>query len=117
MKIKAHMLKNWPMTLIIGLSLMTVWMTPALGQEPQKEVQLETGFYYTVKKGDTLWDISQRFNDTPWQWPELWKENKQLPNPHWIYPGERIRLYLKGEKQQYGEQQKPSAKPAGRLNG
>jgi hypothetical protein len=59
-------------------------------------VEQEAGFYYTVKKGDTLWDLSQRFSDTPWVWPDLWQENKQIPNPHWIYPGNRIRLYHKG---------------------
>jgi len=106
MKIKVQMRKNRAMILFIGLSLMIVWLTPAFGQEPQKEVQYETGFYYTVKKGDTLWDISQHFNDTPWQWPDLWKENQQLPNPHWIYPGERIRLYRKGDKQRYDTQEK-----------
>ena len=99
MKTKAKMCNTKLMFFFIGLSLMIVWLTPAFGQKPQKEVQYETGFYYTVKKGDTLWDISQRFNDTPWQWPDLWKENDQLPNPHWIYPGERIRLYRKSDKE------------------
>jgi hypothetical protein len=99
MKIKAQVWENRLMRFFIGLSLMLIWLTPAYGQENQKEAELETGFYYTVKKGDTLWDISQRFNDTPWQWPDLWQENKQLPNPHWIYPGERVRLYRKSDKQ------------------
>lgn len=61
----------------------------------QETVSQETAFYYTVKKGDTLWDISRKFFDTPWQWPALWEKNEQLPNPHWIYPGERLKLYLK----------------------
>ncbi len=61
--------------------------------ETQKTVEYETGFYYTVQKGDTLWDLSRKFSDTPWQWPEMWQENDQIANPHRIYPGERIRLY------------------------
>ena len=64
-------------------------------EERCEKLEYENGFYYTVQKGDTLWDLSQKFSDSPWQWPDLWQENKQIPNPHWIYPGERIRLYLK----------------------
>ncbi|MBW2367671.1 MAG: LysM peptidoglycan-binding domain-containing protein [Deltaproteobacteria bacterium] len=67
-------------------------------QETQEALDHETGFYYTVKKGDTLWDIAEKFFDTPWQWPDLWEENSQLPNPHWIYPGDRLRLYKKDGK-------------------
>ncbi len=71
--------------------------------EGEKTVTYETGFYYTVQKGDTLWDLSQKFSDTPWQWPELWKENNQIANPHRIYPGERIRLYRRRGAQGLGE--------------
>jgi LysM domain-containing protein len=59
----------------------------------EEVVETETGFYYTVKKGDTLWDLSQRFSDTPYLWPDLWSNNSQIANPHLIYPGQRIRLY------------------------
>ncbi len=71
--------------------------------QSQKTVKYETGFYYTVQKGDTLWDLSQKFSDTPWQWPEMWKENSQIANPHRIYPGQRIRLYRRRGAQGYGE--------------
>ena len=49
-------------------------------EEGPAVVEHETGFYYTVQKGDTLWDLSQQFSDTPWQWTELWNENQQIAN-------------------------------------
>ncbi|NOY68091.1 MAG: LysM peptidoglycan-binding domain-containing protein [Deltaproteobacteria bacterium] len=75
----------------------------------------ETGFYYTVQKGDTLWDLSQQFSDTPWQWPDLWHYNPQIKNPHLIYPGQKIQIYAKNwiekEKKQAPVQVKKVEKP------
>jgi hypothetical protein len=47
---------------------------------------------YTIKKGDTLWDISGKFLKDSFLWPKLWQRNPYITNPHWIYPGQPIRL-------------------------
>ncbi len=49
--------------------------------------------FYTVRRGDTLWDISKIFLTNPWRWPQLWGMNMaQVRNPHLIYPGQDLVL-------------------------
>lgn len=47
---------------------------------------------YVIKKGDTLWGLSQRFLNDPRYWPNLWAKNQEVTNPHLIYPGQTVRF-------------------------
>ncbi|HSN13492.1 MAG TPA: LysM domain-containing protein, partial [Anaeromyxobacteraceae bacterium] len=53
---------------------------------------------YTVRPGDTLWDLSGRFLNNPWYWPKIWSYNPDITNPHWIYPGNLLRFYPSAEE-------------------
>ena len=49
-----------------------------------------SGKVHIVVKGDTLWDISSFYIYDPFQWPQIWSANREIENPHLIYPGQEI---------------------------
>jgi hypothetical protein len=60
---------------------------------PLSELAANAPDVYTIKRGDTLWDISKLYLKRPWRWPELWGMNMdQIRNPHLIYPGQVLYL-------------------------
>lgn len=55
-------------------------------------VKVDAPQTYVVVQGDTLWDISAMYLDSPWLWPRLWQINPEIENPHLIYPGDKLSL-------------------------
>ncbi|HEX8588670.1 LysM domain-containing protein [Pseudomonas sp.] len=80
-------------------SLLALLLLAATGLV-QAQVQLRDGHpqSYTVVAGDTLWDISGKFLNQPWKWPQLWRANPQVHDPDLIYPGDTLNLiYVDGQ--------------------
>ena len=97
---------GWVILIIISLLPFSV-----LAEEHTSSDPGGAGIYYEVRKGDTLWDISDRFYKSPWEWPGLWEANKQIANPHWIYPGDPIRLYHRGADGQFMDEMGKELEP------
>ncbi len=69
-----------------------VVIASACGIFSGKEILAGNTTRYTVKKGDTLWDLSGGYLNNPLLWPKIWKLNPRITNPHWIWPGQIVNL-------------------------
>ena len=67
--------------------LLTFFLSPSFSHAEESTTKV-----HIVVKGDTLWDISNKYLHNPFLWPKLWQWNAYIMNPHFIYPGDKIRL-------------------------
>lgn len=61
-------------------------------EEPAATPPKTESVQYTIKKGDTLWDIANTFLKDPFLWPFIWKANPPITNPDLIYPGNKLEI-------------------------
>lgn len=74
---------------VVLVGVVALWMaSPAPAEQADHE----------VVRGDTLWDLSGRFWNDPWTWPELWALNPHFRNPHIIFPGDSVFLRRPGPR-------------------
>jgi LysM repeat protein len=70
--------------------------------KPKPKAKTPTSTFYTVRRGDTLWDIASRHYGDPMKWRIIWEANKsmmvardkrnsRMPG-HWIFPNQKLRL-------------------------
>ncbi|MEA3274580.1 MAG: LysM peptidoglycan-binding domain-containing protein [Pseudomonadota bacterium] len=84
---------------LIALITVVLFASGAVAQVELKPSHPET---YTVRRGDTLWDIAGRFLREPWRWPEIWESNREIANPDLIYPGDVLHVTYRDGRPRVG---------------
>jgi RNAse (barnase) inhibitor barstar len=74
---------------LLVYSITALLILPAFAFSQMQEIK-----EYKVKKGDTLWDISNKELQDPFLWPKIWKENPDIKNPDLIYPDQTVKIPL-----------------------
>ena len=73
-----------------GLETISIQSHPSRWDYPKEVIVRADQRLHIVERGDTLWDLGQRYLGNPYAWPQIWEMNQWVQDPHWIYPGDPI---------------------------
>lgn len=66
---------------------------PALAPEKRAERRPHRPRVYTVRRGDTLWEIAEAYYGGGWHYRAIVRDNRRkIRNPHWIYPRQKFHI-------------------------
>jgi nucleoid-associated protein YgaU len=59
--------------------------------KPKEEFEV---VIHIVKSGELLTTIAEKYYKNPNKWRKIWKDNPHIKNPHRLFPGEKLYIYL-----------------------
>jgi nucleoid-associated protein YgaU len=66
---------------------------PALTLEKRAQRRPHRPRVYTVRRGDTLWEIAEAYYGGGWHYRAIVRDNRRkIHNPHWIYPRQKFHV-------------------------